>query len=34
VLASAKSGMGIEDILNMICKIIPPPADRRKEPLR
>jgi hypothetical protein len=34
VLCSAKSGIGIDDILRMVCKIIPSPNDRRKEPLR
>ena len=34
MLCSAKSGLGIDDILRMVCKIIPSPNDRRKEPLR
>ncbi|MCB9228861.1 MAG: elongation factor 4 [Deltaproteobacteria bacterium] len=33
-LVSAKSGQGIAELLEMIVARIPPPADRRDEPLR
>lgn len=34
VMASAKQGLGIEDILEAVVRRVPPPADRRREPLR
>lgn len=34
VLASAKEGIGIEDILEAVVQRIPPPQDRRDQPLR
>lgn len=34
VLASAKEGIGIEDILEAVVQRIPPPQDRRNQPLR
>lgn len=32
-LVSAKTGLGVHDMLEMVVKRIPPPADRREEPL-
>jgi GTP-binding protein LepA len=29
---SAKSGMGVKDLLDAVCELLPPPADRRDEP--
>ncbi len=34
ILASAKAGIGIEEILEAIVERIPPPADLREEPLQ
>jgi GTP-binding protein LepA len=34
ILASAKTGIGIEDILEAIVELVPPPADTVKDPLR
>ncbi|MEY4631416.1 MAG: hypothetical protein RIQ81_1536 [Pseudomonadota bacterium] len=34
VLVSAKTGQGIEDLLEAIVQRIPPPKDRREEPLQ
>ena len=34
ILASAKEGIGIEDILEAVVQRIPPPKDRRDQPLR
>lgn len=34
ILASAKEGVGIEDILEAVVQRIPPPQDRRDQPLR
>jgi GTP-binding protein LepA len=34
ILASAKSGIGVEEILEAIVQRIPPPADRADQPLR
>jgi GTP-binding protein LepA len=34
VLVSAKTGVGIAELLEVIVKRIPPPADRRKDPLQ
>ncbi len=34
ILASAKEGIGIEDILEAVVQRIPPPPDRRDQPLR
>jgi len=34
ILASAKEGIGIEDILEAVVQRIPPPQDRRDQPLR
>ena len=34
VKASAKTGIGIDDILEKIVTLIPPPADRSSEPVR
>lgn len=34
ILASAKEGIGISEILQAIIERIPPPADKRTEPLR
>ncbi len=31
---SAKSGLGVEELLEAICELLPPPADRRDEPTR
>jgi GTP-binding protein LepA len=31
---SAKTGMGVKDLLDAVCELLPPPADRREEPLR
>ena len=29
---SAKSGLGVQDLLDAVCMLLPPPADRRSEP--
>ena len=34
VLASAKTGLGVDDILEAIVKLIPPPSGDEKKPLR
>lgn len=34
ILASAKTGIGIEDILESIVHLVPPPKDATQEPLR
>ena len=34
ILASAKTGIGIEDILESIVHLVPPPKDTTQEPLR
>lgn len=34
ILASAKTGIGIEDILESIVHLVPPPEDSTREPLR
>src|SRR5688572_29160144 len=34
ILASAKNGIGITDILEAIVKRVPPPPDRNHEPLQ
>jgi GTP-binding protein LepA len=31
---SAKTGMGVKDLLDAVCELLPPPADRSDEPLR
>ncbi len=31
---SAKTGMGVKDLLDAVCELLPPPADRSEEPLR
>jgi GTP-binding protein LepA len=31
---SAKTGMGVQDLLDAVCELLPPPADRRDQPLR
>ncbi len=31
---SAKTGMGVKDVLDAVCELLPPPADRSEEPLR
>jgi GTP-binding protein LepA len=31
---SAKSGLGVHDLLDAVCMLLPPPADRREEPAR
>lgn len=31
---SAKSGLGVHDLLDAVCMLLPPPADRRDEPPR
>ena len=34
ILASAKMGIGVEEILEAVVKRVPPPADTREKPLR
>ncbi len=34
ILASAKQGIGIDEILEEVVRRIPPPADNRHKPLR
>jgi GTP-binding protein LepA len=31
---SAKTGLGVKDLLDAVCELLPPPADRSDEPLR
>jgi len=31
---SAKTGLGVKDVLDAVCELLPPPADRSEEPLR
>jgi GTP-binding protein LepA len=31
---SAKTGLGVKDLLDAVCELLPPPADRREEPTR
>ncbi|MCL5281665.1 MAG: translation elongation factor 4 [Planctomycetes bacterium] len=31
---SAKTGMGVRELLDAVCELLPPPADRSEEPLR
>jgi GTP-binding protein LepA len=31
---SAKTGLGVQDVLAAVCELLPPPADRREEPAR
>ncbi|MBM4027431.1 MAG: elongation factor 4, partial [Planctomycetes bacterium] len=31
---SAKTGIGVRDLLDAVCELLPPPADRRREPAR
>jgi len=31
---SAKTGVGVRDLLDAVCELLPPPADRRREPAR
>ncbi len=31
---SAKTGVGVQDVLDAVCELLPPPADRSDEPLR
>jgi len=31
---SAKTGVGVKDLLDAVCELLPPPADRQDEPLR
>lgn len=31
---SAKTGLGVQDLLDAVCMLLPPPADRRDEPPR
>ncbi|MCU0914953.1 MAG: translation elongation factor 4 [Planctomycetes bacterium] len=31
---SAKTGLGVKDLLDAVCDLLPPPADRRHEPAR
>ncbi len=31
---SAKTGVGVKDLLDAVCELLPPPADRSDEPLR
>ncbi len=31
---SAKTGVGVKDVLDAVCELLPPPADRSDEPLR
>jgi GTP-binding protein LepA len=31
---SAKTGVGVQDLLDAVCMLLPPPADRRDEPAR
>ncbi len=31
---SAKTGLGVKDLLDAVCMLLPPPADRSKEPAR
>ncbi len=31
---SAKTGVGVRDLLDAVCMLLPPPADRRNEPAR
>jgi GTP-binding protein LepA len=31
---SAKTGLGVKDLLDAVCELLPPPADRRDEPAR
>ena len=31
---SAKTGIGVKDLLDAVCELLPPPADRQEEPTR
>jgi len=31
---SAKTGIGVRDLLDAVCELLPPPADRHREPAR